>query len=88
MSLKKEVERLIRQRGASTVDHLLPHIDAERSAIRKAMQNLRSDGRLTLVRRGVGLGPGKGKTPSAYDIAARVPRRLPVSSVFQLGGML
>ena len=93
MSLTQTVADMVSERGAATVDDLLPELAEEgytREQVIKALQNAKHRGLLE-NRRGKGLGPGS--MPSTYT-----PKRTPkqraaapsigrVASVWELGAL-
>jgi hypothetical protein len=76
MSLIQTVVQMVRERGTATVDDLQPLLPGyTREQIMTALQNGRHE-RLLTVKRGRGLGPGKGSLPSQYSAVAQ-PERQP-----------
>lgn len=72
MSLMKQVEALIAERGASCADDLMPYLDAPRDKVVKAVLNLSSRGKLVMVKRGTKLMRDR-QEPSIYDIPGKAP---------------
>lgn len=89
MSLIKAVTAAIARRGSGTANDIHPEFpDVTLEQVRRALVNACRMGQLQPIRRGVGLGRAKGRTPTTYGpLLAHVPPfncRLPVNSVWSL----
>jgi predicted ArsR family transcriptional regulator len=70
MTITSRILALLKERGPSTVDDIAPHIpDIDRHRLMRRMQDARTYGLLCIVQQGSGLGKGRGKAPSVYDVA-------------------
>lgn len=90
MSLIKQVTAAILERGTGTSEDIREqflHVTDDK--MRRALANACRTGQLRALKRGAGLGRGKGRLPTLYgppcaDVVPPLNRRMPVNSVWSL----